>query len=152
MTEHLKLTFCSYRRLSEADISIMCQQSHICDNECTMCQTAAIDCHESCSKVISAILVFSLTCHLLAASQPTLVLNMAGIVRRPKQRRQAAPRGGHMADDVAAMDFDAYEEAGNQPMVRTLCSQNINLLTTRAYTQTDRLVQHACRHTCQWAE
>ncbi|KAL0053305.1 hypothetical protein WJX82_004023 [Trebouxia sp. C0006] len=39
-----------------------------------------------------------------------------GAVRRPKQRRQAAPRGGHSADDAAAMDFDAYEDAVNQPM------------------------------------
>lgn len=51
------------------------------------------------------------------------MLNMAGTARRPKQRRQAAPRGGHMADDAAAMDFDAYEDAANQPMVCTLCSQ-----------------------------
>jgi len=60
------------------------------------------------------------------------VLNMAGTARRPKQRRQAAPRGGHMADDAAAMDFDAYEDAANQPMVRTLCSQIHKLLDKHA--------------------
>lgn len=56
------------------------------------------------------------------------MLNMVGAVRRPKQRRQAAPRGGHSADDAAAMDFDAYEDAVNQPMVRTLCSHKHKLL------------------------
>ena len=48
---------------------------------------------------------------------------MVGTVRRPKQRRQAAPRGGHIADDAAAMDYGAYEDAANQPMVCTLSSQ-----------------------------
>ncbi|KAL0018705.1 hypothetical protein WJX79_006061 [Trebouxia sp. C0005] len=39
-----------------------------------------------------------------------------GTVRRPKQRRQAAPRGGHIADDAAAMEYEAYEDAAYQPM------------------------------------
>ena len=56
------------------------------------------------------------------------MLNMVGAVRRPKQRRQAAPRGGHSADAAAAMDFDTYKDAANQPMVRTLCSHKHKLL------------------------
>ncbi|KAL0029936.1 hypothetical protein WJX77_008325 [Trebouxia sp. C0004] len=40
-----------------------------------------------------------------------------GTVRRPKQRRQAALRHDHIADDAAAaMDFEAYQDAANQPM------------------------------------
>ena len=79
MTEHLKLAVCCYSRLSEADISTMCQQSHICDSESTKCQTAAIDCHvfssstlSPAAKVVSAVLLLSLTCHLLVTSQHTL--------------------------------------------------------------------------------
>ncbi len=56
------------------------------------------------------------------------MLSMVGTVRRPKHRRQAAPRGGHIADDAAGMDFDAYEDAANQPMVCSLSSQEHILL------------------------
>ena len=56
------------------------------------------------------------------------MLNMVGTVRRPKQRRQAALRGGHMADDAAAMDYGGYEDATNQPMVCTLSSHEPNIL------------------------
>ena len=64
---------------------------------------------------------------------------MVGTVRRPKQRRQPAPRGGHIAHDAAGMDFDAYEDAANQPMVRTLCSQKHKVVDITAYMQSGRL-------------
>ncbi len=67
--------------------------------------------------------------------ESTLVLNVVGTVRRPKQRRQPAPRGGHIADDAAAMDYRAYEDAANQPMVRTLCSQKHKVVDITTYMQ-----------------
>ena len=66
------------------------------------------------------------------------MLNMVGTVRRTKQKRQPAPRGGHIADDAAGMDFDAYEDAANQPMVRTLCSQKHKLVDITANMQSGR--------------
>ncbi len=55
-----------------------------------------------------------------------------------------------MADDTAGMDFDAYEDAANQPMVCSLSTQQHKLL--------DKHGVHADRQTgfnvhavaCQW--
>lgn len=139
MIEHLKPTVCCYSILFEADIGTMCHHIHNCDIDCMKCQIAAIDCHlissstlSLAAKVVSTDLLLSLPCPLLGALgrpfEPTLLMNMVGTVRRPKQRRQAAPRGGHIADDAAAMEYEAYEDAAYQPMVCTLCSLEHKLL------------------------